>query len=76
MCLIPVRCYTCNKVVGNKWETYQNMLSNGIQEGDALDKLGLKRYCCRRILLTHIDLIDKQLEYTETEKFPNNTNTR
>lgn len=76
MCLIPVRCYTCNKVVGNKWETYQNMLSNGIQEGDALDKLGLKRYCCRRILLTHIDLIDKQLEYIETEKFPNNTNTR
>ncbi len=74
MCLIPVRCYTCNKVVGNKWETYKNMLENGVEAGQALDKLGLKRYCCRRILLTHVDLIDKLLEYSEIEKFPNSTN--
>jgi DNA-directed RNA polymerase subunit N (RpoN/RPB10) len=29
----------------------------------ALDKLGLKRYCCRRMVLTHVDLIDKLLNY-------------
>jgi len=28
---------------------------------EALDKLGLKRYCCRRMVLTHIDLIEKLL---------------
>ena len=27
-------------------------------EGDAMDQLGLKRYCCRRHLLTHVDLIE------------------
>jgi DNA-directed RNA polymerase subunit N len=28
----------------------------------ALDKLGLKRYCCRRMLLSHVELIDEILE--------------
>ena len=27
-------------------------------EGRALDKLGLIRYCCRRHVLTHVDLIE------------------
>ena len=76
MCLIPVRCYSCNKVVGNKWETYQNMLQNGVEPGQALDKLGLKRYCCRRILLTHVDLFDKLLKYSDAETFPNSTITK
>ena len=29
----------------------------------ALDELGLKRYCCRRMVLTHVDLISKLLNY-------------
>lgn len=28
---------------------------------DALDALGLNRYCCRRMLMTHVDLIEKLL---------------
>lgn len=28
-----------------------------------LDQLGLKRYCCRRMLLTHVNLIDQLLNY-------------
>ncbi|XP_045146398.1 DNA-directed RNA polymerases I, II, and III subunit RPABC5 isoform X4 [Echinops telfairi] len=35
---------------------------------DALDALGLKRYCCRRMLLAHVDLIEKLLNYAPLEK--------
>ncbi len=39
------------------------LVNKGTPEGPALDQLGLKRYCCRRMLLTHVDLIVKLLNY-------------
>ncbi len=26
--IIPVRCFTCGKVIGNKWNKYLKLLSN------------------------------------------------
>ncbi|KAK8387173.1 hypothetical protein O3P69_018077 [Scylla paramamosain] len=66
--IIPIRCFTCGKVIGNKWESYLGLLSAEYTEGDALDALGLKRYCCRRMLLGHVDLIEKLLNYAPLEK--------
>lgn len=61
--IIPVRCFNCGKVTGNKWIPYQKYLNEGFSEKDALDKLGLERYCCRNILLSHVDIIDQLLKY-------------
>lgn len=66
--IIPVRCFTCGKVVGNKWEQYLSLLQSDYTEGAALDALGLKRYCCRRMVLTHVDLIEKLLHYNVYER--------
>lgn len=30
---------------------------------EAIDQLNLRRYCCRRMVLTHVDLIEKLLKY-------------
>ena len=61
--IIPVRCFTCGKVVGNKWDAFVEMLAHETPEATALDQLGLYRFCCRRMLLTHVDLIVKLLNY-------------
>lgn len=54
---------SCGKVVGDKWEKYLALLQADYTEGAALTELGLKRYCCRRMVLTHVDLIEKLLQY-------------
>lgn len=61
--IIPVRCFTCNKVIGSKWEPYQEYCKTMTKE-EALDKLELHRICCRRMLLGHVDLIDKIIKYS------------
>ena len=37
----PIRCFTCGKVIGNKWENYIALLQAEYAEGDALDALNL-----------------------------------
>ena len=61
--IIPVRCFTCGKVIGHLWEEYKKRVESGEDPGKVLDDLGLKRYCCRQIFLTHKDLLP------ETDKF-------
>jgi DNA-directed RNA polymerase subunit N (RpoN/RPB10) len=72
--IIPVRCWTCGKVLADKYETYKKFVvkykgnteetiinvSNvkKTAEGKALDELKLKRYCCRNVMLSHVELID------------------
>ncbi|NMC58640.1 MAG: DNA-directed RNA polymerase subunit N [Candidatus Methanofastidiosa archaeon] len=61
--IIPVRCFTCGKVVGHLYEPYLDRLSKGEETEKILDDMGLSRYCCRRMLLTHVDLIEELLDY-------------
>ncbi|KAI1392875.1 DNA-directed RNA polymerases I/II/III subunit 10 [Hypoxylon trugodes] len=62
--IIPIRCFSCGKVTGDLWERYLKLIDEGVPDGDAMDSLGLKRYCCRRMVMTHVDLIEKLLKYT------------
>ncbi|KAJ3385099.1 DNA-directed RNA polymerase II subunit L [Chytriomyces hyalinus] len=71
--LIPVRCFSCGKVIGNMWDQYLTYLQMDIPEGEALTKLGLQRYCCRRMVLTHVDLIEKLLQLRTLSLDPSDT---
>jgi DNA-directed RNA polymerase subunit N len=55
--IIPIRCYTCGKPIGHLWEKYKAEVAKGRKPKDVLDNLGLERYCCRTIFLTHVDLV-------------------
>ncbi len=56
--LIPVRCWSCGKVIAHVYEQYKQAVSDGGDPQKALDDVGLERYCCRRMLVGHVDLID------------------
>jgi len=60
--MIPVRCFTCGKVISNVWEEYKKRIEFE-DPGKVLDDLGLERYCCRRMLLTHVELVDLLAPY-------------
>lgn len=61
--MIPVRCFSCGQVIGNKWEKFKERVDKGEDPEKVLDELGVKRYCCRRMLVGHVDLIDEIIEY-------------
>ena len=75
--IIPVKCFTCGKVLADKYKYYQTQvrelkLSNSMDvdkvvyltqenikktpEGIVMDNLGLNKMCCRRHMLSHVDI--------------------
>jgi len=75
--LIPVKCFTCGNVIGDKYIYFQEKVieikierkinPEMIQyldetkidktvEGDVLDRLKITRICCRRHMLTHVNI--------------------
>jgi len=66
--IIPVRCFTCGKVIGDKWEDFSRRVREGEDAGIVLDKLGVTRYCCRRMLLAHVEIIDEIIKFHEARE--------
>ena len=75
--IIPVKCFTCGKVLGDKYRYYTQEVrkiksekdmnidsviylnSDDIKktpDGEVMDKLKITKYCCRRHILTHVEL--------------------
>ena len=75
--IIPVKCFTCGKVLADKYLYYQRevrkrkiaqelpldqviyLTNKNIKktpEGEVLDELRLDKICCRRHMLTHVDI--------------------
>lgn len=55
--IIPIRCMTCGKPVGHLWEDYQAEIKKGRTPAKVLESLGLERFCCRSLFLTHKDTV-------------------
>jgi DNA-directed RNA polymerase subunit N len=62
--MVPVRCFTCGSVVGEHWEEYKRRTgAEGESPQAVLDDLGIDRHCCRRMLVSHKDLVDVVTPY-------------
>jgi DNA-directed RNA polymerase subunit N (RpoN/RPB10) len=64
--IIPIRCFSCGKPVGQLWDDYVEGLDKGENRKDVMDSLGLERYCCRALFLGHVDLIDVAGEFKKS----------
>jgi len=56
--IIPVRCFSCGKPIGQFWEKFKAEVEKGKDPAKVLDELGVERYCCRQVFIGHVDLID------------------
>lgn len=63
--IIPVRCFSCGKVIGDKWEDFRKRIELGELPHEILDDLNIERYCCRRMLLSHVEIIDEVIKFHE-----------
>lgn len=61
--IIPVRCFTCGTVVASYWDAYTKRTTAGEDPKAVLDDLGLTRYCCRRMMLSNVDLMDDVIPF-------------
>lgn len=49
---LPIRCFTCNKVIS----PFYCMLTNTEKDTEILRCQNITRYCCKRMLLTSVDI--------------------
>jgi DNA-directed RNA polymerase subunit N (RpoN/RPB10) len=73
--IIPIKCFSCGKVIADKYEYYCKEIKKAkhgrdvadiyfsksncekTAEGLILDRLNITRLCCRRMMLTHVDIL-------------------
>ena len=65
--LFPIRCITCGKVIGQYHNQYLQMLEQGTSIKDALEKLKITRYCCKRMFMCHNDIFDYVSEFDKKD---------
>ena len=61
--MVPVRCFSCGKVVAHLYEQFKKRVEQGEQAEKVLDDLKLIRYCCRKTIFSQADLIDDIMKY-------------
>ena len=61
--IVPVRCFSCGKPVAGLYNEFKERVEKGEDAGKVLDSLGVKRYCCRKMLMTHANVIDDIMQY-------------
>ncbi len=46
-------------MIAHVYEQYKQAVESGEDAQSTLEDLGIKRYCCRRMFVGHVDLLDE-----------------
>jgi len=61
--IFPIRCFSCGKPIAQDWEAYVERTGKGEKADKVLDSMGHSRYCCRRMFVSHSDIIDEVMKH-------------
>lgn len=59
----PIRCFSCGSVIGHLYEKYLKLVEGGKSKKESLDELGVDKYCCRRMFISHVDVMSDIIRY-------------
>lgn len=67
--MLPIRCFTCNKVLGRYNMVFERYKREGKEMSDFFSDCDIRRYCCKKIFITHIDIYqyEPEIEYGNIE---------
>ena len=63
--IVPIRCFSCGKPVAGVYSEFKERVEKGENAGKVLDDLKIKKYCCRKTLLTHAELVDDIMNFNK-----------
>ena len=61
--MVPIRCFSCGKPLASEYEEFKKQAEKGEKPDKIMDELGIKRYCCRRMIFSQADLISDIAKY-------------
>ena len=61
--IVPIRCFSCGKLIAHEYEEYVKRLKKKEDPAKILSDLGIERYCCRRTIFSHVDLMEDIMKY-------------
>lgn len=64
--IIPIRCFSCGKPLAQMWEEFQAKLDKGEPVKKVFESLGVERYCCRGVFISHLELIDEAGQFKKS----------
>lgn len=64
--LIPIRCKSCNFVIGRPYlfRKFWEDVNRGEEPSSVFAKIGIKKSCCKTIILTHVNAAYKILGHS------------
>ena len=54
--LFPVRCFTCGKVISQKYELYAQLTGAGMPIPAIYKEIGISKLCCKRMFCGHVEV--------------------
>ena len=63
--MLPVRCFSCGKVLGGFSNRIESMKKEGKTNLEIFEILKIERYCCRRMIMSSVDISQIALQYQQ-----------